>query len=102
MLSQPDRFRDALRQVHAAGAVESIERYTKDKPGDIPPDLRPYYQAKNMFFIRYSTDMEPLFNGKVLDELRASITAFGPMYRYLLDVMETTIAEKGKDYGDKL
>ena len=55
-----------------------------------------------MFFIRYSTDMEPLFNGKVLDELHTSIAAFGPMYRYLLDVMETTIAEKGKDYGDKL
>ena len=100
MLSQSERFRDALQQVYAAGAVESIERYTKDKPGDIPSDLRPYYQAKNMFFIRFSTDMEPLFNGKVLDELRASIAAFGPMYRFLLDVMETTIAEKGKDYGD--
>ena len=100
MLSQSERFRDALQQVYAAGAVESIERYTKDKPGDIPSDLRPYYQAKNMFFIRFSTDMEPLFNGKVLDELRASIAAFGQMYRFLLDVMETTIAEKGKDYGD--
>ena len=102
MLSQPDRFRDALKQTLSAGATESIDRYTKDKPGDIPADLRPYYQAKSMFFIRYSTDMEPLFNGTVLEVLRASFAAFAPMYRYLLDVMETAIAEKGKDYGDRI
>ena len=42
--------------------------------------------------------MESLFNGKVLDELRESIRAFAPMYRFLIKVMEKTIAEKGKDY----
>ena len=102
MLSQPDVFRDAVHRAHGVGAAESVERYAKDKPGDIPKDLRPYYQAKNLYFIRYSSDMEPLFSGRVLDELREAIDAFSPMYRFLLDVMETTIAERGMQYEKRV
>ena len=102
MRAQPERFRDAVNEALSVGAVESIERYAKDKPGDIPLDLRPFYQAKNLYFIRYCTDLEPLFNGSVLQELQTAFAAFGPMYRFLLDVMESAIAEKGKDYGDRI
>lgn len=102
MRSQPDVFRRAVKQAHAAGAAESLERYAKDKPGEIPKDLRPYYQAKSLYFIRYCSDMEPLFSGAVLDELRVCFAAFAPMYRFLLQVMETTIAERGKQYDKRL
>ncbi len=102
VLAQPDAFRLAVKQAHSVGAAESVERYKKDKPGDVPPDVRPYYQAKSLYFIRYCSDMEPLFNGKVLDELRVSFAAFAPMYRFLLGVMETTIAERGKHYDKRL
>ncbi len=102
MLADPDGFRKALQSVYSVDAVESGERYAKDKPGDIPRDLRPYYQAKSLYFIRYKSDMEPLFNGKVLDELREAIAAFAPMYRFLLGVMEQTIAEKGKNYDETI
>lgn len=100
MLENQDEFRKALKKVHSVGAVDDIERYAKEKPGDIAKDLKPYYNAKSLFFIRYESDMESLFNGKVLDELRESIRAFAPMYRFLIKVMEKTISEKGKDYGN--
>lgn len=99
MAAEPDRFRNALLRTLETGAVESVERYAKEKPGVIPPDLKPYYQAKSLYFICYSTDMEALFNGSVLQELRENITAFSPMYLFLLDVMKKNIAEKGNDYG---
>lgn len=102
MQSHPDEFRAAVKQAQSVGAVESIDRYAKDKPGEIPADLRPFYQTKNLFFIRYSSEMEPLFNGMVLDELREAIAAFAPMYRFLLGVMETTIAERGKNYDQRI
>ena len=101
MRAQPEAFRAAVQQALCVGAVESIEQYKKDKPGEIPRDLRLYYQAKQLYFIRYCSEMEPLFNGCVLQELQTAISAFAPMYRFLLGVMETTIAEKGNDY-DKL
>ena len=102
MRDDPDGFRKALRSVHSVDAVDSLERYSKDKPGEIARDLRPYYQAKSLYFIRYSNDMEPLFNGKVLDELRETIDAYAPMYRFLLGVMERTISEKGRDYDESI
>jgi len=102
MLAQPEAFRNAVKQAYRAGAVESIDRYAKDKPGDIPKDLRPFYQAKSLYFIRYSSDLEPLFNGKVLDELRETFTAFSPLYQFLLGVMEATISERGNSYDDRI
>lgn len=102
MLQNQDAFRSAVQQAHSVGAVESVERYAKDKPGEIAKDLRPYYQAKTLYFIRYCNDMEPLFNGAVLDELRRCFAAFAPMYRFLLGVMETTIAERGKHYDKRV
>ena len=99
LLENQREFRAALKKVHAVGAVEDMECYAKEKPGEIAKDLKPYYNAKNLFFIRYSSDMKPLFNGKVLDELQEAITAFKPMYQFLLKAMEKTIAEKGNDYA---
>ena len=92
-------FRAALKKVHAVGAVEDLELYAREKPGDIAEDLKPYYNAKSFYFIRYSSDMEPLFNGSVLGELRNCIAAYRPMYQFLLKVMDAAIAEKGQDYG---
>ncbi len=93
-------FRAALKKVHAVGAVEDLEQYAREKPGEIARDLKPYYNAKSLYFIRFSSDMEPLFNGSVLDELRACIAAYRPMYHFLLKVMDAAIAEKGQDYAD--
>ena len=94
-------FRAALKKVHAVGAVEDLEQYAKDKPGEVAKDLKPYYNAKNLYFIRYSSDMEPLFDGSVLNELRECIRAYKPMYQFLLQVMEDAIAEKGQNYDDQ-
>ena len=41
--------------MHAVGAVEDLEQYAKDKPGEIAKDLKPYYNAKSLYFIRYSS-----------------------------------------------
>ena len=98
MLENQDEFRKALKSVFSVGAVDDVERYSKDKPGDIAADLKLYYNAKSLYFIRYESDMESLFDGRVLDELKESIKAFAPMYRFLIKVMEKTIAEKGRDY----
>lgn len=93
-------FREALKKVRAVGAVEDFDRYAREKPGEIAADLKPYYNAKSLYFIRYSSDMEPLFDGSVLAELRTCIAAYRPMYQFLLKVMEASIAEKGQNYAD--
>lgn len=89
-------FQSALKSVFAAGAVDDIERYAKDKPGEVQKDLVNYYNAKSLYFIKSSFDLEPLFNGSVLEELQRTIKAYAPMYNFFLKVTEKIISEKGR------
>lgn len=91
-----DAFKAALESVFSVGAERAIERYAKDKPGEVSKELSDYYNAKNIFFIKTSFDLEPLFNGSVLDELRNTISAYTQMYKFLLKATEKYISEKGR------
>ena len=90
-------FRAALRSAEKVGATADAEHYAKPKPGsdDVADDLKPYYNAKSLYFIRYDGDTTPLFDGSVYETLQTTIAAYAPMYRFLLKVMERAIAEKG-------
>lgn len=89
-------FKAALKSVFSAGAQRDLERYSKDKPGEISKDLVDYYNAKNLYFIKSSFNMEPLFDGSVLDELKSTISAYAPMYKFFLKATEKSITEKGR------
>lgn len=89
-------FRAALEGVLSAGAERDLERYAKDKPGKVPDDLADYYNAKNLYFIKSSFDMEPLFDGSVLEELKNTLSAYAPMYNFFLKATEKSITEKGR------
>lgn len=89
-------FKLAIKSARSVGAEPIVERYAKDKPGEISSELRDYYNAKNLYFIKSSFDLEPLFDGSVIDELREAISKYAPMYRFLLKVTEKMISEKGR------
>ena len=89
-------FKAALKSVYSAGAVDVLERYAKDKPGEVQKELVDYYNAKSLYFIKSSFDLEPLFDGSVLTELRETVNAFAPMYKFFLKVTEKMISEKGR------
>ncbi len=91
-----NEFEKALRTVLSAGADPSIERYAKDKPGTVKSEFSDYYNAKNLYFIKSSFDLEPLFDGTVLDELKSTVTAYAPMYKFFLKATEKMISEKGR------
>ena len=101
LLASPDDFRAALRPISDIGAAVDLERYAKAKPGAdaAGDDLKLYYNAKSLYFIRFDSDMQPLFDGQIEDLLRETIRAYAPMYRFLLRVMEKRIEEKGKKDG---
>ncbi len=89
-------FKAALNSVYSAGAVDVLERYAKDKPGEISKELVDYYNAKSLYFIKSNFNLEPLFDGSVLKELEKTINAFAPMYKFFLKVTEKMISEKGR------
>lgn len=89
-------FQSALKSALNAGAVDDLERYAKDKPGEVQKDLVNYYNAKSLYFIKSCFELEPLFNGSVLEELQKTIKAYAPMYNFFLKVTEKMISEKGR------
>lgn len=98
VLENQDEFRCAIKECINAGAVADMECYKKDKGGDVGSDIKPYYNAKYLYFIKYSSDMTPLFDGSILQEIRETIKAYTPMYKFLLKATEKMIAEKGNNY----
>lgn len=86
-------FLRALRSLEKTGAVACVESFKKDKPGieEVSDALKPYYNAKNIHFICSSNEMKNLIGGSVKEELSCAISAFAPMYRFLLEIGETLI-----------
>lgn len=60
----------------------------------IPKKLKPYYNAKYLYFMHYSANVEDLFSGQVIEEIRKCIRAYAPLYKFLIKVMEKFIGEK--------
>ncbi len=96
LLENQDEFRKAIKSAQKVDVVPDIEQYKKPKPGDekIPDDLKPYYNAKYLYLIHYNTDIENLFSGKILEEIRTCIRAYKPLYKFLIKVTDKIIAEK--------
>ncbi len=91
-----EEFSEALRLIELTGATCNIESYKKEKPGTdkIIPELRPFYNCKNIWFVHYSGDMSKLIDGSVKTELTYAIRAFAPFYSFLLKITEK-MYEKG-------
>lgn len=98
MLKNQDEFRKAVKSCLDFGAVLDTQRYKRNKPGDIAPDLEAFYNAKYLYFIYFSDDFSDMYSTKVLDKLRQGIDAFAPMYKFLLKPMEKAISAKDKTY----
>lgn len=91
---KPDEFRSAVKKLKRTGAVPRIEPFKKEKPGDIPEDLKPYYNAKYLCFMFTGTDLDRLCDNRIVEDLNKAVKAFAPMYNFLLEVMERFISEQ--------
>ena len=96
ILKNPKEFRKAVQSALAAGAVPDCELYKKPKPGNVPDDLKLYYNAKYIYFIKHTGELRPLFDGTVMQELEQTVDAFAPMYHFLLKVTDQMTAGKGR------
>lgn len=93
-------FKKAIESAQSLGAMVDFERYKKDKDTSkiTIEEIKPYYNAKYLYFINYSSDLTPLFDGSVIDIVRENIKAYTPLYKFLIKVCEKMISEKGNDY----
>ena len=93
MLEDPDAFRRALKSIKKVHAEVDRENYKKDKDGEIPHDLKDYYNSKYLFFMYFNSDLTPLYDGTVMNDLKRCIKAYAPMYKFLLSATEDYISK---------
>lgn len=89
ILKDPAGFRRAVRRAEKAGFAFGGERYKKGRPGDVPEDLRDYFNRKDAFVSREHQGLLPFQDAGIIEEFRKGFQELAPLYRFLLTVSET-------------
>lgn len=95
ILSEPERFRDAINACINSGASLSVDSYKKQKPGDCPDDLLLFYNAKSLYFTCDFFDITELENADFIDKIREKYKAFSLFYKFIAEVTDKYVALYG-------
>lgn len=91
LIQNPNIFRKAVKSCMDIGAVLEADHYKKEKKGNIPEDLKCYYNVKHISFICVKKDMNIINSNEIIDELKIAYEACKPMYKFLMKVSEQYI-----------
>ncbi len=95
IISEPERFRKAIKACRKTGAVLSLDSYKKQKPGDCPEDLLRFYNAKNLYFKCDYFDITELENADFINKIRENYKAFSQLYKFIAEVTDKYVALYG-------
>lgn len=84
---RPDEFRKAADMCVKVGSYFMKRQYKRPFPG-CPEGLEEYYNAKDIGFITFSSQLEDLENEKIIEIMRGTYKACTPMYKFLLSVSD--------------
>ena len=82
ILADPAAFRWAVRKAERAGFAFGGESYKKDKPGNVPEDLRTYYNQKDAFVCRENPSLAPLRDAGIIEEFKKGFQELAPLYHF--------------------
>lgn len=85
MAYQPQIFSKESQKALKAGFVFEGETYRREKEGEIQPQLKPYYNLKDIALIHRGTDFDVLRSEAILHELEVGYHAVEGMYHFLMN-----------------
>lgn len=86
-----EEFLKAAGKIKKIGIEPQFRSYKKDRSEGKSEKLKPYYNARELYFISENRPLDGLFDGSVEEELLGAIKAFSPMYKFLLRVTEKVL-----------
>lgn len=99
ILEDPAAFRKAVKKAERAGFAFGGESYKKNRPGDVPENLRDYFNRKDTFVCRENPSLLPLQDAGIIEELREGFSELVPLYHFLLKVSEDANGIKSESYS---
>ncbi len=85
MAYRPKVFEREAKKALRAGFLFEGTCYRREKEGEIPQSLKPYYNLKDIVLIHHGSDFDVLRSGAIIEELKRAYRSIEGMYRFLLD-----------------
>lgn len=92
LVKYEQEFLEAVKSIRKTGAQFHCESYKKPKGGNPSPGVLPYYNVKNMCFIKHRIDFKTLETDEIITQLQEEYKAFAPMYKFLLRVSDEYVS----------
>ena len=92
LVKYEQEFLEAVKSIRKTGACFHCESYKKPKGGNPSPGVLPYYNVKNMYFIKHRNDFKTLETDEIITQLQEEYKAFAPMYKFLLRVSDEYVS----------
>lgn len=85
---KPQQVAEMVVELASKGYIIEGDRYKRGKEGCPFKELEPIYNAKELYVIKYSTDLTRLASPDFLQEFSSAVKDLEPMYRFLNFVHE--------------
>lgn len=82
------QFSKMIKTFEGMGVVTYGDSYKKPKVGDVPSELLPYYNKRNIGFYKHTEGIADIESGAFVDKIIEIYKEFVPMYKFLLSASE--------------
>lgn len=89
ILAKQPAFLAAANSALGVGASVEGEQYKRPRIPAAPPELAPYLNRKELFFMRTVPGREALQSQAIIEELTGAYAAYTPVYQFLRAVSDT-------------
>lgn len=88
ILENKKEFSKIIKSFENEGMLTYGDTYKKPKSGDIPENIAPYYNKRNIGFYKHTQGIVDLENGDFVDRITEIYKTLAPMYKFLKSASE--------------
>lgn len=88
ILENKKQFGKIIKSLEKSGFSTYGDTYKKPKSGDIPSELAPYYNKKNIGFFIHTEGIADIESAEFVDKIIEKYNLLVPMYKFLLSASE--------------
>ena len=88
ILENKNRFGRMIKSFENMGVFTYGDTYKKPKSGDVPSELAPYYNKRNVGFYKHTDGISDIESGEFVDKIIEIYKELAPMYKFLMAASE--------------
>ena len=94
ILENKKQFGKMIKGFENMGVLTYGDTYKKPKAGDIPNELAPYYNKRNVGFYKHTDGIADIESGAFVDKIIEIYKELAPMYKFLMAASEKEAVDR--------